>query len=311
MLITPKLTKLARRNHGLLTVDAWTDAGHSASSFYDAIEATLLVKVAPNVAALAGRVIGPAERIAAGVLSFGPNVKASHRSGAWLWGADLIGDRPVDLLSTDRARRTDIAGYIVHWTRDRDELGSKKRRGIPCCTPYRVLLDLGSVVPRTVVLRTAEEFLVAGHIKVRETQAYVERHRRRGREGVGALEWALGELSDGVAVPASRLEAVAARVFRQADIDGWEFQPSIEGYRVDFAFRAERLIVEVDGWRHHGAVKRVWDRDAERDLFLTSQGWLVVRLTWAMLTRQPTKATTRLRAALDLRSGVAQSARAD
>lgn len=310
MLISPQLTAFARKNHGLLTVDVWCRADHSTSSFYDAIEAGLLVKIAPNVAALGGRVIGPAERIAAGVLSFGPHVRSSHRSGAWLWGADIVGDRPVDLLCTNGPRRTELMGFRLHWTRDRD-LGSEKRRGIACCTPYRILLDLGAVVPRTTVLRVAEEFLVAGHITVPKVAAELDAHRRRGREGVGALEWALGELDEGVAVPASRLEAVASRVFRRAGIDGWEFQPSIEGYRVDFAFRAERLIVEVDGWRHHGAVKRVWDRDAERDLFLTSQGWLVVRLTWAMLTRQPAKATTRLRAALDLRSGVAHSAMAD
>lgn len=191
VLINPELTAWARRHHGLVTLDAWRAAGHSRSSFYRALDAELLTGLLPGVAALAGRPIGPVERIAAGVLAFGPGVVASHRSAAYLWDAPVTGDRPVDLTSTGRRGGTTIDGYLVHRPRDLDALRTPLRRQIPTTAPARVLFDLGVVVDRRVVLRTFESFLVAGHVTVRAVEAELARGRRPGRTGTTALAWAL------------------------------------------------------------------------------------------------------------------------
>lgn len=311
MLINPELTAWARRHHGLVTLDAWRAAGHSRSSFYRALDAELLTSLLPGVAALAGRPIGPVERIAAGVLAFGPGVVASHRSAAYLWDAPVTGDRPVDLTSTGRRGGTTIDGYLVHRPRDLDALRTPLRRQIPTTAPARVLFDLGVVVDRRVVLRTFESFLVAGHVTVRAVEAELARGRRPGRTGTTALAWALTQVHDGLAVPDSALESQTARVFRRAGLERWVFHAVVEGHEVDFAFPAERLVVEVDGWRYHGADREQWERDRDRDLHLASLGWTVVRLTWRMITHQPALAARRLQAALDHRSGRPASHRQD
>lgn len=53
--------------------------------------------------------------------------------------------------------------------------------------------------------------------------------------------------------------------------------------RVDFAYPEARLVVELDGRRHHtGMLDREADR--ARDNRLVAAGWRVVRFTWSDIT---------------------------
>jgi very-short-patch-repair endonuclease len=103
------------------------------------------------------------------------------------------------------------------------------------------------------------------------------------------------------AVTDSELESVARRIFRRAGLSGWQLHAVVEGYEVDFCFATEGVIVEADGWRYHGDRRDDWERGLERDLELTALGWLVIHLTWRMMTRRPEAAIARLRASLDRR----------
>ncbi|MCW2497380.1 DUF559 domain-containing protein [Jatrophihabitans sp.] len=49
-------------------------------------------------------------------------------------------------------------------------------------------------------------------------------------------------------------------------------------YRLDRAYRAERVAVELDGAAHHGS-RSQRERDLVRDAALASRGWLVVRFS--------------------------------
>jgi very-short-patch-repair endonuclease len=108
--------------------------------------------------------------------------------------------------------------------------------------------------------------------------------------------------------PDSELEVRTARVFRRARLAGWVSHAVVEGFEVDFVFAEQRLVVEVDGWPAHGARRDQWEDDRERDLVLAARGWLVVQLTWRMVTRAPGRAADRLAAALSQRSPGSTSA---
>ena len=58
-----------------------------------------------------------------------------------------------------------------------------------------------------------------------------------------------------------------------------------ETLEVDFAWPARRLVVEVDGWRHHGTGSG-FERDRRRDRLLALGGWRVIRATWLQLRRE-------------------------
>lgn len=57
----------------------------------------------------------------------------------------------------------------------------------------------------------------------------------------------------------------------------WTAQLRVGKYRIDFAFEPERIALEVDGW-HHGNPQNA-ARDQERDAWLRSQGWIILRIS--------------------------------
>jgi very-short-patch-repair endonuclease len=71
-------------------------------------------------------------------------------------------------------------------------------------------------------------------------------------------------------------------------------------YTVDFLWREERVVVETDSYRTHGGAV-AFEEDRERDLWLTVNGFEVVRVTDARLEREPTAIAEALRAILERR----------
>jgi very-short-patch-repair endonuclease len=60
----------------------------------------------------------------------------------------------------------------------------------------------------------------------------------------------------------------------------------IKGEEVDFVWRDQRLIVEVDGYRYHRSPSKFED-DRARDVMLTVAGWTVLRFTWRQVDERP------------------------
>ena len=300
MRLPPELIRISGRQHGLITLDQWRRTTQSRASFYRALSVGLLVDVLPGVAALSGTVVGPMSRITAGVLHYGPEVDVSHRSSAFVWGAEVVGDRPVDLLLVGHRRSTARTGYRLH--RSTEPVPTRMRHGLRVTSAPVTLLQLGAVVDRRVVLQAFEAMLVRRVVTYRSVERVLAERRRSGRDGVLALEWALGEAGLGVRMPDSAVEAEAARVFRRAGLQHWVFHAHIEGFEVDFAFVAERLVVEIDGRDFHARRRSRWEDGLQRDLVLMACGWQVVHLTWAMIVRHPGRAARQLAAVLAQRS---------
>ena len=84
-------------------------------------------------------------------------------------------------------------------------------------------------------------------------------------------------------------------ILRDRQLDGAHFrrQLAIPPYVADFACADARLIVEVDGGPHSGAV-----HDAQREAYLQRQGWRVLRLANADVLADPDALTRRIMAAL-------------
>jgi very-short-patch-repair endonuclease len=55
---------------------------------------------------------------------------------------------------------------------------------------------------------------------------------------------------------------------------------------VDFLWRNQRVVVEVDGFVTHGT-RRAFQRDRRRDQLLSLAGWQVIRFTWDEVTKVP------------------------
>ena len=126
----------------------------------------------------------------------------------------------------------------------------------------------------------------------------------RGRRGNAAR---LIHLIDSRDEPWSAAERLCHRLLREAGLVGWESNLPVRSgghlYFLDVAFPGVGLVVEIDG-RLHEDDPDIFENDRWRQNNLVLDGWVVVRLTWTMLTRHPETVLETIRAALAVaRSG--------
>jgi very-short-patch-repair endonuclease len=146
-------------------------------------------------------------------------------------------------------------------------------RGIPITTPARTIIDL------------------AHRLRPRELEYVVDLADQRRLVDFDDLRHAnsasLRALLSDYDPPRTRSEH-ERRFLALCDKHGIP-QPQtnqiIEGIEVDFVWRDQGLIVEVDGYRYHRSPSR-FETDRERDVHRTTRGWRVLRFTWRQVTRR-------------------------
>ena len=280
------LESFALRHHGLVTRGESARVGIGKRAWYRAVESGLLVPVAPNVARMVGAPNSVEARVLAPILSLGRGVMASHRSAAFLWGAEMVGDDPVDLVASSRGRRLTLDGVVLHRPTDQLRLRPVRPRGVPATDPLRTLIDLGAVAPEaTSVL--LEHLVIMGSVTRRSVERTLAAHARPGRAGVTALRAAIEAWPFGDEPPDSTLEREVKDLCRRHGLPEPAFHALILGYEVDFAWLPERVILESDGWAEHGRDRTGFARDRERDPILIEAGWVILRFTWEQILFRP------------------------
>lgn len=277
------LDSFAKRNHGLVTRQFVVgELGLSGRAWSRAVASGLLTPVHPRVARLVTYPVTTESTILAAVLSL-DSALASHRSAAYLWGAPLCGDTPVDVLVVAAQSHPARAGVIVHRGGDRGQLRPIRRRGIPATNPLRTLLDLGAVDAEALA-PTLAAFAQSRLVSISAATDLVARHAGGGRHGVAALRTALAEWRLGTKPPDSVLEETFARLLADYGLPAAEFHPIIAGFEVDFVIVGTRLVVECDGWAWHGVERERFERDRYRDAELGAAGYIVRRFSWHQIT---------------------------
>ena len=299
-----ELRRVAARQHGLVTLEQAVADGWSRATWYRACAGGGLGRIAPAVAALPGAPDTPEQRILAAILGRGGRAIASHRSAAYLWGVDIDGANPVDITGADRGCRPALGWVAAHNPRDVDDLRPVQRHGIPTANPLRVLVDLGQVAPGAVTA-TLEHFLGEGLVDLRSVRAALVRHARKGRHGISALRAALDAATIDDVPADSELERAMARLLAAHGLPPAQFHARILDFEVDFAIVPERVVLECDGWTSHGLDRVQFERDRRRDAALAAAGWIVLRFTWAQITRRPAWVAEAIRRTLAQRTPAA------
>jgi very-short-patch-repair endonuclease len=98
----------------------------------------------------------------------------------------------------------------------------------------------------------------------------------------------------------SEAERRLLQLIRSADLAPPEVNVRLGRYEVDFRWRDERLVVEVDGFAYH-ANRRAFERDRRRDATLAASGYTVLRVTWRQLVDSPEAVIARIAATLAVR----------
>ncbi len=78
-----------------------------------------------------------------------------------------------------------------------------------------------------------------------------------------------------------------------------EFHPHVGGREVDFRIVGTPIVIECDGWRHHGREREQFERDRASDVEFAAHGWIVLRFTYRKITTRPAEVAHQIRSTID------------
>jgi very-short-patch-repair endonuclease len=132
------------------------------------------------------------------------------------------------------------------------------RIGIPVTKPSRTLADLRPVLSST---RFASALREAEFLKL-----------------------PIGDWTDGDRAR-TELEVLFLSLCRRHRLPRPDVNVLLDRYEVDFLWRDQYLVVEVDGWESH-RTRSAFEKDRARDARLKVLGYKVVRFTWRQIENE-------------------------
>lgn len=195
----------------------------------------------------------------AAVLACGEGAVLSHLSAAAHWRLLPHAGGPVHVTIPDRGSRRRRRGIHIHRSSVLGFQETTRHRGIPVTNPGRTLADLRRAEPPELGRRAARQAAVFGL----NTGDDGDDDRTR-----------------------SELERRAIWLFQRHRIPLPEVNVYVAGLLVDFLWRPEWLIVEVDGWRYHRG-RDAFEDDRGRDARLRQLGFEVLRFSYRQVFEEP------------------------
>jgi very-short-patch-repair endonuclease len=156
--------------------------------------------------------------------------------------------------------------------------------GIPVTSLAWTVVDYAGITnPREVrlVLEALERRLI--YIG-RELDELLD--RTPNRKGVKTVRAAIADIKGPAPWLQSELEHAFRELIRGSDLPEPETNVLVEGELVDALWRAERVIVELDGFAYH-KTRAQFEKDRRRDAKLTVAGYRVLRITQHRLQHEP------------------------
>jgi len=233
--------------------------------------------VATGVYLVSGHRRSPRAQARIAVLSVGDDKVLGGVAAAW-W-LDMVDREPRKHLvytpTLGRHARSSATVVVCH--RELDPSDVVVVDGLNVTARPLTVLDAAAELGIAVI----DSALLTGVVTLPELMAA---HRRYpGRRGIGAVSRFLALLESGAR---SEAERVVVTLFRKARITGWVANHPAIGYLIDFAFPAEKLAVEIDGFGCHRDVT-AFQHDRTRRNKLVAAGWTVLNYTWADLLERP------------------------
>jgi very-short-patch-repair endonuclease len=230
-------------------------------------------------------------RLIAAVLACGPEAVLSHISAAYHW--ELLASSPgrVDVTVPTRGGRVQRPGIHLHCVRRLDPEDVTIKDGIPITTVARTLIDLNAAVPDRQLEKALEQAYIRRLLPAGALQDALE--RGRGRK-TGALRRLMAAEHRIATVTRSELEERFLALIRSSELPDPEVNVRLCGYEVDFLWRAQRRVIEVDGHAYH-STRQAASRDRRKDNDLEMAGFRVTRFTSDQVMHDPQDTLMRAR----------------
>jgi predicted transcriptional regulator of viral defense system len=301
------LAELATRQHGVVTNAQLRAVGLGNSAIEHRAAAGRLHRIHRGVYAVGHPLLTIEGRWMAAVLACGRGAVLSHRSAAALWDLHRRERARTDVISPTNSGRS-RQGVDAHRARSLPPDERACVRGIPCTSVARTLVDLAEVVDVRELERACNQAEMLWLLETRALTATLD--RAHGRHGAALVRRILAQGGRTETPTRSQLEERFLALCHVArlpppQVNVWIAEAAAE---VDFAWPAQRLIVETDGRAVH-ATRHAFENDRRRDQRLTLAGYRVVRFTWDQVKREPREVAETVRRLLNPRSATRRSAR--
>lgn len=275
------VARLAEQQHGVVGRAQLKGIGLTARSIDGRLRRGRLHLVHRGVYAVGHRLLTKKGRWMAAVLACGDGAVLSHRAAGQLLGIVSLGDGLPEVTRPKGWRSQ--PGIVQHRSPlSQDEV--EVIAGIPVTGLSRTLLDLGSMLSLERLEAALNEAEVLGLTDSTSVRTLLERYPRR--HGTAMLRTLLDDTRRARGVTRRELERRFAAALASTDLPHPHRNADVavagRFFEVDCLWRAQRLIVELDGGFVHGTW-RTSERDRERDRLLVADGWRVVRITWRQL----------------------------
>jgi very-short-patch-repair endonuclease len=272
------VARIAARQHGVISLRQLNACGLDPSAVKRRAAAGHLHRMHRGIYAVGHPNISNEGRWMAAVLAYGAGAVLSHRSAAGLWrilavpphGQDRSGGGLIDVTVHGDGGRARRRGIRLHRSLTLSPAHCTIRQGIPVTTPGRTLEDLRHVLPGTKLASALRE---AEYLKL-----------------------AIGDRPN-VDRTRTELEALFLALCRRHRLPQPEVNVRIDRYEVDFLWRAQGLVVEVDGWESH-RTRSAFEEDRARDARLMLLGHDVLRFTWRQVEAEATALARTIRTLL-------------
>ncbi len=207
----------------------------------------------------------------------------SHRSAAAAWDLRPTPGGRVEVTVSGSGGRRSRPGLCVH----RCRLGAGEvthHEALAITEPARTLLDLAALLAAPALEQAVVRAETLRLLDLTALLRLVDRYPRRA--GTPVLRAVLAQWDPASSPGRSELEERFLLLCHGSGLPRPTVNTVVEGIEVDFAWRARRLVVEVDGFAFHRS-PAAFERDRARDVILVLAGWRVLRFSWMQVTRDP------------------------
>ena len=288
--IEETLARLAATSHGVVTRGELLRAGVTDRELKRRVTKGALIRVHRGVFRVGHAAPSLEARYLAAVKACGPGALLAGRAGAHLLG---LLKRPPSLPEVSCATERRIAGVLTHRERRRDRRDATHCRGVPVTSVPRTLVDLAAVLEAPDLARAFHEAVVKHRLKPEAVERVLaRRHNWPGSRDLRRVIW--GDEP----VTLSRLESSFVAAVRRSGLPLPESNRRVDGRYVDCRWPAQRVTVELDGYRYHHT-RYAWEEDRERERRARGRGDEFRRYTWTDVSERPAGMLHDLRALLD------------
>lgn len=281
------VSRIAARQHGLIGGRQLATLGLDKGAVAHRVRAGRLHRIRAGVFAVGHTAITEEATLLAAVIACGSAAVLSHDHAAdhrrllppWM-EPDVTAIHVTVPPHCGRGRRPGIA---VHRSllapADRHE-----NRAIPVTSPGRTILDLSAALDLRALERLIDQALTDRRASLADLRAILGRRERRA--GSAKLRQLIASSERFDSVTRSELEERLLGLIRESGLPRPSVNVRVAGLLVDASWAAERVVVEVDGYRWHRTRSRQ-ESDRSRELRLRRAAWLVLRYSARQLFDEP------------------------